>query len=192
MKKLKWNLEDFEFYYTGNSQNSFSSFNDENYFEKFNHLLENDFILDENLEIVKKKMKKAEDERITFDYFIEKEFKIIGNELDKIKDFFNYFKWYLDNSGKCFINKIVKEANTFNSEDTLIYIKDDLTGKIIYVLLPDGTKVPYDPSIFPDPYINNNGTNPATIISESSLYQNVPFDFCQGENTFLEEEYEFC
>ena len=192
MKKLKWNLENFEFYYTGDSQDSFSSFNDENYFKKFNHLLENDFILDGNLEIVKEKMKKAADERITFDYFIEKEFIIINNELDKIKDFFKYFKWYLDNSGKCFINKIVKEANTYDSEDTLIYVKDDLTGKITYVILPDGTKVPYDPNIYPDPFTYDNGSNSAIIIPESSLNQNIPIDFCQGENVFLEEEYEFC
>jgi len=193
MDDLKWNLENFEFYYTGNLEKLYSTFGDDDYFQKFNYLLENDIILDNNLEIVKDKIAIAENERVTFDYFIDKELTIIGNELDKIKDFFNYFDWYMKNSGKCFVNQVVTEANVYDSEDTLIYVKDDLSGQILYVILPDGTQVPYDPDIYPDPYIlNEDGSNNSIIISATSLTQNLPLDFCQGENVFIGEEYDFC
>lgn len=183
-KKLKWTQDNFPFYYEGNNPSKFSSLNTEIYNEKFSDLIDNDEILCYNYNILKNKWDWLDKNRITFEYLINNELYVIKNEIQKAIDVLDFFNWYLERTGNCYINIVDKTVLQYlNEKDTVIFVEEN--GKIIGVLLPDGTLAPYDKKY------GTPQTNPNSIVITKNG-DSLNYNFCGPEVDLERQEYDFC
>jgi len=192
IKDLKWNLDNFDFYYEGELSKNFSYLNSEIYNKKFQDLIDNDKILCYNYNIVKDKWEWLSKNRITFQKLIDTELEIIYNEIKKGIEVFDFFSWYLDNTGKCYINLIDDKILEYQNEiDSIIFI-ENLNGEIIGILQPDGTVADYNPEVYGTPATNDNSIVLTVSTTESNISGITEPAFCGEEVIMEEKEYDFC
>jgi hypothetical protein len=189
---LKWNQDNFDFYYEGYNSEKFSEFNSEIYNKKFKDLIDNDKILCQNFEVLKKQWDWLVQNRVTFQELINKELEIIYNEIEKAEDVFKFFEWYSKKVGLCYINIIDKSLIDIQNVHDTIIILQNLNGEIIGILGPDGTIQEYQPGLCEQEGIDCSVvTIPTTDQQINDLPEDV--DFCEDKEIVLEEkEYDFC
>jgi hypothetical protein len=82
-KSLKWNINNFDFYYEGSKTKEYSDLNSKIYNKKFEDLLDNDEILCYNYNVIKEKWDWLLDKRVTFKEFIDAESEVVITEIQK-------------------------------------------------------------------------------------------------------------